>query len=50
MRRPLLAALLATSSCVTADIGEDPIADEDEIELQAENGIFLSNGMNLGNG
>ena len=43
-----LAACLA--ACVTADIGEGTDVGLEEIELAADNGIFLANGLNLPNG
>jgi hypothetical protein len=48
--RLLLVAALTASGCAFADIGPEGEAGLEDIEFQADNGIFLDNGLNLANG
>ena len=46
----IVALSMLLSACVTADVGEGEDPGLGEIDYQVDNGIFLPNGMNLGNG
>jgi hypothetical protein len=46
----LTLSLFIAGGCVAADIGEGDEPGLEEIELAADNGIFLDNGLNLPNG
>jgi hypothetical protein len=46
----LVLVSLAAAGCVAADIGEGDEPGLEDIEFQADNGIFLDNGLNLANG
>ncbi|HEU5061029.1 MAG TPA: hypothetical protein VFU21_31075 [Kofleriaceae bacterium] len=50
MKTYLTLSLLIAGGCVAADIGEGEDPGLEEIELAADNGIFLDNGLNLPNG
>lgn len=49
MFRYLLVSALVASGCAFAEVGDEPF-DEEEIYLEADNGIQISNGLNLANG